>query len=52
MTSAVAENVSRARKSLERMRSGIKTLRTDKMVREAFMLANRTIKISQETPPV
>ena len=50
MTSAVAENVSRARKSLERMRSGIKTLRTDKMVREAFMLANRAIKISQEGP--
>ena len=47
---AVEENLSTARSSLSRMRSGIQTLREDDLAREAFILSNRSINLSQTGP--
>ncbi len=46
----VEGSISSARKSLHRMQEGIQTLRKDRMAREAFVLANKAIQISQEGP--
>lgn len=50
MSKAIEDNLTNAKFSLRRMEEGILTLRSNKMAREAFVLSNKAIKISQEGP--
>lgn len=50
MKEAIAENLSNAKLSSTRMREGVQTIMNDDMVKEAFILSNKAIQISQEGP--
>ena len=50
MKDAIAENLANAKLSSRRMRQGIQTIMNDDMVKQAFILSNKAIQISQEGP--
>ena len=50
MQKAIQDNLTNAKSSLGRMEEGINTLKENQMAREAFILSNKAIQISQEGP--